>query len=94
MPRARSRLGAVNELPSGAGFGNVVFNTAGNTAILDLNGNNTTINGLTQATLSTTNMVVNNLSGGTATLSVGNNNVTSTFNAALDDNTAAGGVLR
>ena len=60
--------------------------------MLDLNGNNATVNGLSQPSASSTNMVVNNLpGGGLATLSVGNNNATSTFSGVLADNNNCGG---
>ena len=79
---------------SGAGAGNVVFSNAAVAAMLDLNGNNVIINGLSQPNASTTNVVVNNLSGGTATLIVGNNNASSTFAGVLaDNNNGNGGVL-
>jgi autotransporter-associated beta strand protein len=62
-------------------------------AVLDLNGNDTTINGLSQSASSSANMVVNNGSG-LNTLSVGNNNVNSTFAGVLaDNNTGFGGTL-
>ena len=87
------QLAAAGAIPTG-GTGNVLFTTAGASAVLDLNGNNATVNGLSQPTASATNMVVNNLSGGTATLSVGNNNATSTFAGVLaDNNTGNGGAL-
>ncbi len=73
-------------VPSGAGAGNVVFSNAAAAAVLDLNGNNATVNGLSQPNASTTNIVVNNLSGGTATLSVGGNDASSTFAGVLADN--------
>ena len=63
------RLGLVNTLPFGAGAGNVVVASGG---ILDLNGNNTAVNGLSGAG------TVDTLSGGTPTLAVGNNNVSDT----------------
>jgi autotransporter-associated beta strand protein len=88
------QLGSSGAIPSGAGTGNVVFSNAAAAAVLDLNGNNTTVNGLSQPNSSTTNMVVNNLSGGTATLSVGGNNASSTFAGELaDHNNGSGGVL-
>ncbi len=80
------QLGAAGAIPSGAGAGNVVFSNAAAAAVLDLNGNNATVNGLSQPNASTTNIVVNNLSGGTATLSVGGNDASSTFAGVLADN--------
>ena len=65
-------MGVQNALPNGAGTGNVLFGSTANSALLDLNGNDTTINGLSQPGLSTANLVVNNAPS-TNTLSVGNN---------------------
>lgn len=87
------QLGSSAAIPTGAVAGNVVFTNAAAPAVLDLNGNNATINGLSQPSPSTTNMVINSLSGGTVTLTIGNNNVTSTFGGVLANNTGAGGVL-
>jgi autotransporter-associated beta strand protein len=87
------KVGASGALPSGAGTGNVVFNTAANTAILDLNGNDATINGLIQASASTTNRVVNNSPATLATLTAGENDTTSTFAGIIADNTGTGGTL-
>ncbi|MGC4013411.1 MAG: autotransporter-associated beta strand repeat-containing protein [Luteolibacter sp.] len=79
-------------IPYGSGKGNVVFDAATNTAILNLNGRSININGLSQTTASTTNKVVNNGTG-TSTLTVGNNNATSTFAGIVADNTGTGGTL-
>jgi alpha-galactosidase len=88
------QIGAAGAIPTGSGKGSVTFDSAANTAVLDLNGFNTTINGLVQNSPSTTNMVVNNASGTTKTLTVGNNNATSTFAGVLADNSNGGsGVL-
>ena len=87
------QLGSAAAIPTGAVAGNVVFNNGADSAVLDLNGNNATINGLSQPSLSTTNMVINSLSGGTVTLTAGNNNSTSTFGGVLANNTGSGGVL-
>jgi fibronectin-binding autotransporter adhesin len=88
------QVGAAGAIPTGSGKGNVTFDTAANTAVLDLNGFDTTINGLIGNTASTTNMVVNDASGSTHTLTVGNNNVSSTFSGVLANNNNAGtGVL-
>ena len=88
------QLGATGAIPTGAATGNVVFTNAGASAVLDLNGINATVNGLSQPTASTTNMVVNNGSSVLATLSVGNNNATSTFGGVLaDNNNGNGGTL-
>ena len=86
------QVGGSAAIPTGAGAGNVDFTTAASAAVLDINGIDTTINGLSQPNPSTTNLVVNNLSG-THTLTVGNNNATSTFAGILANNTGSGGVL-
>jgi autotransporter-associated beta strand protein len=87
------QLGTSSAIPTGAVAGNVVFSNSAASAVLDLNGNNATINGLSQPTLSASNTVINSLSGGTVTLTVGNNNATSTFGGVLANNTGTGGVL-
>jgi autotransporter-associated beta strand protein len=87
------QVGVAGAIPYGSGRGNVVFDTAANAAVLDINGFDTTVSGLTGITASTTNKVVNN-SSGTNTLTVGNNNASSTFAGILADNNNAGtGVL-
>ena len=89
------QFGATGAIPTGAGTGNVVFTSAGASAVLDLGGSNATINGLSQPNASTTNVVVNNFAGaGQVTLSAGNNNATSTFGGVLaDNNNGFGGTL-
>ncbi len=88
------QLGVSGAIPTGAGAGNVDFTSAANSAVLDLNGVDTTINGLSQPTPSTTNLVVNNLPlSGTHTITVGNYDATSIFAGVLEDNTGSGGQL-
>ena len=87
------QLGSSLAIPTGSAAGNVLFTNGAASAVLDLNGNNATVNGLSQPTPSTSNTVINSLSGGTATLTVGNNNTTSTFGGVLADNAGTGGVL-
>ena len=87
------KVGAADAIPNGAGKGNVVFDTAANTAILDLNGNDVTINGLVQATASTANKVVNNVSSRAKILTVGNADATSSFAGIIANNTGTGGTL-
>jgi fibronectin-binding autotransporter adhesin len=84
------QVGAPGAIPSGSGMGNVVFASAANTATLDINGNDTAINGLVQAIPSTTNLVVNN-GGGTNTLTVGLGDVSSIFAGVIEDNNNFGG---
>jgi autotransporter-associated beta strand protein len=87
------QVGVAGAIPNGSGKGNVVFDTAANTAIFDINGFDTTINGLTQASASTTNKVVNNAVGTSKTMTVGGNDATSTFAGIIADNTGTGGTL-
>lgn len=70
-----------------------MFTNGTASAALDLNGNNATVNGLSQPTPSTSNVVLNSLSGGTVTLTVGNNNATSTFGGVLANGSGGNGVL-
>jgi fibronectin-binding autotransporter adhesin len=78
------QMGTRNALPNGPGTGNVVFSNATASAVLDLNGYDTTINGLSQPNVSTKNVVLDN--AGYNTLSVGINNASSTFGGVLADN--------
>lgn len=80
------RLGASNVIPNGAGYGNVFFQTGSeaNGAILQLYGNNETINGLTSSLPpSNSNLtamaVQNGLASSDATLTFGDNNADGTF---------------
>ena len=82
------QVGAAGTIPSGTNKGNLIFDTPGNAAVLDINGINTSVNGLVQASTTTTNMVVNNGSGA-ATLTVGSNNGTSTFGGVLANGASA-----
>jgi autotransporter-associated beta strand protein len=82
------QLGTTGVIPTG----NVDFTNAANTAVLDLDGNDTTVNELSQPTRSTTNLVVNN-GLGTNTITVGNNDVSSFFAGILEDNIGSGGAL-
>ncbi|MEI6177406.1 MAG: autotransporter-associated beta strand repeat-containing protein, partial [Verrucomicrobiota bacterium] len=87
------QVGISGALPNGTGKGNVVFSTAANSAVLDINGIDTTINGLSQASASTTNKVVNNATGTAKTLTVGNADATSTFAGIIANNTSGTGTL-
>ncbi|MDY0167311.1 MAG: autotransporter-associated beta strand repeat-containing protein [Thermoguttaceae bacterium] len=76
------RLGAPNQIPHGAGAGNVIVNSNGTgVGMLDLNTFSETINGLSG------NGVVDTVAGGAPTLTVGGNNASSTF-AGTIQNTA------
>jgi autotransporter-associated beta strand protein len=84
------QVGAIGAIPNGAGAGNVVFNSTANSAVLDINANSPTINGLSQPGISSTNLVLNNAAG-PSTLTVGGNNASSTFGGMLVDNNNGGG---
>ncbi len=85
-------VGSATAIPNGTGKGNVVLDGGAAAGIFDLNGTDTTINGLSGVTGAMLGQVVNNGSG-THTLSVGNANTTSAFAGSLLDNTGTGGVL-
>ncbi len=84
--------GVASALPSGAGKGNVILDSGASSAgTLDLNGFNTSINGLTgSSTNAVLGQVVNNVSGANVTLTVGNNDQTSTFNGLIKNNNNGG----
>ncbi len=64
------RVGIADALPSGAGKGNFTMNPGtGLTAVLDLNGFNQTLNGVSSSGAGTS--VIDNLAAGAATLTVG-----------------------
>ncbi len=87
---ATLKMGAVNALPFGAGVGNVVVGYQASYSCvptLDLNGYNTSINGLTN---STSNALVDNSSSTAATLTVGNNSATSTFRGVIKNSSSGG----
>ena len=90
------KVGAANAIPTGSGKGSVIFNpTKNNTATLDINGFDVTVNGLSQVSGSTVGAykVVNNAVGTSKTLTVGNDVASSTFAGILADNMGAGGTL-
>ena len=88
------KLGASGVIPNGVGYGNVVLTNAGisynsgmTNTVLDLNGYNQTINGLSNATGvagSTLNLLwVTNSSTTAAALTVGSNNATGYFGGII-----------
>jgi autotransporter-associated beta strand protein len=87
------QVGAANAIPSGTGKGDVVFSAAATNSVLDLNGFDAGINGLSQPTSSTANLVVNNATGTNKTLTVGNNDASGTFAGIIADNTSGTGTL-
>ena len=70
------QAGTTHPLPYGAGNGNLVFSGSAQPAVLDLNGYNVAVNGLSQPSVTSQTVIVNNGSG-LAVLSVGNNGNTS-----------------
>jgi autotransporter-associated beta strand protein len=94
ISRGVLQIAAGGAIPNGAANGNVVFNSTANSAVLDINGNNPTINGLSEPGISSTSLVLNNAPGGLNTITVGNNNASSTFGGMLvDNNNGLGGRL-
>jgi autotransporter-associated beta strand protein len=88
------QAGTTNPLPYGAGYGNLVFSGSAQPAVLDLNGNNVAVNGLSQPSVTSQTTIVNNMGSSLAVLSVGNNGNTTTFGGVLADNSnPSGGTL-
>ena len=87
------QTGTANSIPFGAGAGNLVFSGV-QPAVLDLNGINATVNGLSQPSVSSQSKVVNNQPSSQVVLTVGNNGNVTTFGGVLADNTnGLGGTL-
>jgi autotransporter-associated beta strand protein len=85
------QIGAANQIPNGAGKGNVLINgsapvSAALFATLDLYGNDETINGLSSIGDLTHVRVIT--SAGDATLTLGDNNASATYAGALADGAA------
>src|SRR5205814_6920549 len=85
------KLGAADQVPNGAAAGNVVVNGSNGTlsSVLDLNGFNETINGLSSAG-DLTKVLVSNGSGSTsvgavAVLTVGDNNASGNFGGSIQN---------
>ncbi len=88
------QAGTMNPLPYGPGTGNLVFSGSVQPAVLDLNGNNVAVNGLSQPSVTSQSKVANNSPSSQAILSVGNNGDVATFGGVLADNTnGSGGTL-
>ena len=79
------KLGASEQIPNGIGSGNLVFNgtDANHLAILELNGYNETLNGLSAAVAA--GAVIRNTTTGTSILQVGDADTTSTFAGIITD---------
>jgi autotransporter-associated beta strand protein len=85
------KLGASGVIPNGNGDGIVVFNGAdlNHYTILEMNGFNQTINGVSN--VSATGAIIRNTSAGTSTLTIGNANTNSTFSGVITDGGAGSG---
>jgi len=87
------KVGASGTLPTGSGKGNVVLDGGATEAgVLDLNGFDVTLNGVTGATGTVLSKVVNDAAT-TQTLTLGNANTASTFAGVIADHTAGTGVV-
>ncbi|GEP44649.1 hypothetical protein BGE01nite_39400 [Brevifollis gellanilyticus] len=83
------RVGIANALPFGAGKGDLTMNPAsGNTATLDLNGFNQTLNGLSSSNVGASD--INNAGVAAATLTIGGNDGVGTFLGTIQN---TGGAL-
>ncbi len=90
------QAGAAAAIPSGSATGNVVLDgnaSAANTGILDINGFDVSINGLSGTTGAFLGKVVNNRTGTTKTLTLGSGDATTTFAGLITNNTGTGGTL-
>jgi fibronectin-binding autotransporter adhesin len=85
------QMGATNQIPNGIGSGNVTLNETGGIAQFDLNGFNTTINGLNSGPANPTSAtnIVANLGGAShnlpATLTLGAGNASGNFGGLIED---------
>lgn len=79
------KLGASGVIPNGPGYGNVVFNgaDANHLTILELNGFNETINGMSN--VSVTGAIIRNTSAGASTLTIGDGNTNSIYSGTIAD---------
>jgi autotransporter-associated beta strand protein len=82
--------GAANVIPNGFGYGNVTMQggTTGGTVLLNLNGFNQTVNGLSSISTDSSVFIENTAAGTNATLTVGNNDQSGTFGGTIEDNGA------
>jgi fibronectin-binding autotransporter adhesin len=83
--RAILQLGADNQIPNGAGKGILVFKGANTNhqTILELNGFNETINGLSN--VAAAGAIIRNTSDGASTLTIGDAGATSEFSGVITD---------
>ena len=79
------RLGASEVIPNGVGRGNVVFNgaDANHLTILEMNGFNETVNGVSN--VSATGAIIRNTITGASTLTIGDANTNSTYSGIITD---------
>jgi autotransporter-associated beta strand protein len=89
------QAGIATAIPSGSGNGNVVLDGGASVAgVLDLNGFDVGINGLSGVTGTVLGKVVNNSTGTNKTLTVGNGNATgTTFVGIIANNTSGSGTV-
>lgn len=90
------KIGANHVFPSGAGKGNINVNGGANTGsrgILDLNGFDLAINGLSGSSGTQLGRVLNNATETNKTLTIGHNNANATFNGIIADNTGGTGTI-
>lgn len=92
---ATLRVGGAGEvIPNGPGKGNTTINGDSTLdAILDLNGQGETVNGLSSSGTLSHVFVQNALASTNSTLTVGDNDQTATFGGVLRDNSGTGGTL-
>ena len=79
------QLGASGVIPNGNGLGNVVFNgaDANHLTILELNGFNQTVNGVSN--VNAAGAIIRNTATGASTLTIGAANTNSTFSGVITD---------
>jgi fibronectin-binding autotransporter adhesin len=87
------QMGSALSVPSGTGTGNVVLDGGAAAGVLDINGFDLTINGLSGVTGAVKGSVVNNRTATTKTLTVGSGDASTTFAGLLQDHTTGTGVL-
>lgn len=88
------QAGLATAIPSGAGTGNVVLDGSASFAgLLDLNGFDLSINGLSGVTGSVLGKVANNKTGTNKTFTVGSGDASTTFAGQIVDHTSGTGTL-
>ncbi len=82
-----TRMGVANALPSGAGKGDLTFSpdTATEVAVLDLNGFNQTVNGLSNSGANLGTSTIDNTAAGAVTFTIGGNGGSGTFTGVIQD---------